>query len=139
MTTNNNSTISAEEYEALQSNELSDNEVKKMFLARFKFEHRPSSGIYKPSTEAEHFKTRPYMGYYINYSFPQYGDKPLASVWTTHKDNGEERFRIFHIDLDKFTTMLVDEMLNHGFNPPPAKLKGYKKPTVDHQVDEQPY
>ena len=124
-----NSTVSAQEYEALQSDTLSDAEVMKMFLSRYKFEHRPENGMYKPAQESEHFKIRPYLGYYINYSFPQYSDKPVASVWTKYIENGEERFKIFHIDLDKFTTMLVDNMLSHGFNPPPIKKLGdYKKP-----------
>ena len=139
MTTKISDTMSAQEYEALQSNELTNNDVKKMFLSRFKFEHRPPTGVYRPSVDAEHVIARPYLGYYINYSFPRYSDKPLASVWTTYVENGEERFKIFHVDLDKFTTLIIDEMLAHGFNPPPQKRKGYTKPVDEYEEDDKPY
>lgn len=135
----NNSTIGAEEYEALQGNEISEEDVKRMFMSRFKFEHNPNGG-YKPKEEADYLKSRPYIGYYINYTFPQNSNKPVASVWTTYKEDGEDRFKIFHINLDAFTTMVINDLRRQGFNPPPPLKPGtYQKPINNVAEDDKPF
>ena len=137
MTTNNNGTISAEEYEAMDNKQLSEQEIQRMFLSRFKFNHQPAGGRYTPATDADHTVARPYLGYYINYSFPAYKNKPVASVWTVKEIDGEMKYKPFHFDLDKFTVMLVGELKKHGFNPPPQK--DYKPAASPHTSDDKPY
>ncbi len=137
MTTQNTDVISELEFNTLQSYDLADDEVQRMFMTRFKFAYTPNGG-YKPKDEAEYIKGRSHKGYYINYSFPQYYGKPVASVWTQYIEDGEEKFRIFHVDLDKFMLMILGDLKNHGFNPPP--MRTYKKPVKEEYTeDEKPY
>jgi hypothetical protein len=140
MTTETTDAISGQEYEALQTNELSDEEVQRMFMSRFKFAYTPHGG-YKPKEEADYIKGRARDGYYIHYSFPQYYDKPVASVWTQYFEDGVEKFRIFHVDFDKFMALILNDLQNHGFNPPPMrKVSSYKKPVKEGWTeDDKPY